>query len=423
MKMKTILIALAVLLGAGTAAVYVYQDMAKQTPANANKPSEKGGAAKGQNRLAPVVTATAQRGDMDVTVSALGTITARNTVNVKARVDGLLTRVLLQEGQIAKAGEVIAELDARPYQAQLDQALGQWQRDQALLAGAQLDLARYRELLAKDSIARQQLETQEALVKQYQGVVQTDRGVVDNAKLQLEFTKISAPLSGRLGLRQVDVGNMVHASDATGIFVLTQTQPINAIFAVPAEQLPAILTPFQKGEKLVVEAFNREGNIKLASGTLATLDNQIDTTTGTVKLKAEFANADNALFPNQFVNIRLHVATQQGEILIPNAAIQRGTGGSFVYVIKTAPAKDASAKETKVVDTRLVTLGTNNAESVTIKKGLEPGELVVIDGADKLKQGAEVEVASLEKRADSKADKGEKTDNSGQGRANSKARE
>jgi len=290
---------------------------------------------------------------------------------------------------MVKAGEVIAELDARPYQAQLDQANGQLVRDLALLTNAQLDVARYRDLLAKDSIARQLVDAQEALVRQYQGTVQTDRGAVDNARLQLEFTRISAPLAGRLGLRQVDVGNMVHAADTTGIFVLTQTQPITIVFSIPADSLTAVAARTQAGEKLLVDAWDRESKVKLASGKLLTLDNQIDTTTGTIKLKAEFANADNVLFPNQFVNVRLRVETRHGATLIPLAAIQRGTLGTFVYVVND---------DEKTVSTRAVTLGPKTAEIVAIDKGLEPGEQVVIDGADKLREGARVELSTPEAR-------------------------
>jgi len=254
---------------------------------------------------------------------------------------------------------------------------------------AQIDLERYRALLAKDSIARQQVDTQEALVKQYQGTVQVDKGNVDNARLQLDFTRITAPLSGRLGLRQVDAGNMVRAADTTGLVVITQTQPLMVVFSIPADSLGAVAKHVQAGETLQVEAWDREGKNRLASGNLLSLDNQIDTTTGTVKLKAEFANADNSLFPNQFVNARLRVETRREATLIPVAAVQRGTVGTFVYVVNA---------EDKTVSTRTVTLGPNTAEVVAIEKGLEPGEQVVVDGADKLRQGSKVELSSSEAR-------------------------
>lgn len=383
MNKKTLWIAGGALLAVGAAALYF---VGRDAPA----PPEGGRRGMGGNgRPVPVLAAGAQRGEIEVTINALGTVTARNTVTVKPRVDGQLLRVAYREGQIVKAGEVLAEIDPRPFQAQLEQANGQLLRDQALLANAQLDVQRYRDLLAKDSIARQQVDAQEALVRQYQGTVQADRGAVDNARLQLDFTRISAPVAGRLGLRQVDVGNMVRASDATGLVVITQTQPISVVFAIPADSLGAVLPRVHAGESLQVDAWDREGKVKLASGKLLTVDNQIDTTTGTVKLKAEFANADNSLFPNQFVNTRLRVETRSGATLVPVAAIQRGTLGTFVYVVNG---------EEQTVGTRAVTLGPATAERVAIEKGLAPGEQVVVDGADKLRQGAKVEVATAEAR-------------------------
>jgi multidrug efflux system membrane fusion protein len=380
MNKKALWIALGVLTLGAAASVYHFSQRESQAT-----PGERRGMDGG--RPVPVVTAAVKRGDIDVTITALGTVTARNTATVKPRVDGLLQRIAFQEGQLVKAGDLLAEIDPRPYQALLDQANGQLVRDQALLANAQIDLERYRTLLAKDSIARQQVEAQEALVKQYQGTLQADRGTVDNAKLQLAFTRITAPLSGRLGLRQVDAGNMLRASDATGIVVITQTQPIMVVFAIAADNLTAVVRQVQAGEKLQVEAWDREGKLRLASGQLLSLDNQIDTTTGTVKLKAEFANTDNALFPNQFVNARLRVETRRAATLMPLAAVQRGTLGTFVYVVNG---------EDKTVSTRSVTLGANTIDTVAIDKGLEPGELVVVDGADKLRQGARIEFSGAQ---------------------------
>ena len=355
----------------------------------AETPGPGGGRRGMDGRPMPVVAAEVRRGDIDVILNALGTVTARNTTVVKPRVDGQLQRIAFQEGQVVKAGDLLAEIDPRPFQASLDQATGQLMRDQALLANAQIDLDRYRTLLAKDSIARQQVDSQEALVKQYQGTVLADKGSVDNAKLQLAFTRITAPIAGRLGLRQVDVGNMVKASDTTGVVVITQTQPIMTVFSIPADNLGAVLKRAQASDVLQVEAWDREGKTKLAVGKLLSIDNQIDTTTGTVKLKAEFANADNALFPNQFVNARLRVETRKDAVLIPMAAVQRGTPGTFVYVVNP---------EEKKVSVRPVTLGPNTAETVAIEKGLEPGEQVVVDGADKLRQDAKVEVITPEAR-------------------------
>lgn len=333
--------------------------------------------------------ATARSGDIDVVINALGTVTAFNTTSVKARVDGQLVRINFQEGQLVKAGSVLAEIDARPFQAQLDQAKGQLVRDQALLANARIDYDRYAGLLAQDSIAKQQVDAQKSLVHQYEGAVLTDRAQVDNAQLQLRFTRITAPITGRLGLRQIDVGNMIHGADATGLVVITQTQPIFVVFALPADNLAAILPRLVAKEMLSVDALDRDGKNKLATGRLRTVDNQIDATTGTVKLKAEFANSDNALFPNQFVNARLRVETRHNAVLIPTAAIQRGTPGTFVYVV----GADQS------VSIRAVTPGPTFADSVAIEKGLAVGERVVIDGADKLREGAKVEVSIPTARA------------------------
>ncbi|MES2236718.1 MAG: MdtA/MuxA family multidrug efflux RND transporter periplasmic adaptor subunit [Pseudomonadota bacterium] len=338
----------------------------------------------GAGRPMPVTAATVRGGDIDVVINALGTVTALNTATVKARVDGQLARINFQDGQLVKAESVLAEIDPRPFQIQLNQANGQLVRDQALLANAKIDYERYAGLLAKDSIAKQQVDAQESLVHQYEGTVLADRAQVDNAKLQLGFTRITAPITGRLGLRQIDVGNMVHGTDANGLVVITQIQPIFVIFAIPADSIPAVLPRLSAGESLVVEAFDRDGKNKLATGKLLMADNQIDATTGTVKLKAEFTNSDNKLFPNQFVNVRLRIETRHNAILIPAAAIQRGTPGTFVYVVGTDQA----------VTIRAVTPGPTFADTVAIEKGLALGEQVVTDGADKLREGAKVDVSS-----------------------------
>jgi len=373
-------IALAVLIAAAVALFFARS--AAQSP-----PGGRRGMA---GRAMPVMAAAAKRGDIDVAIDALGTVTARNTVTVKPRVDGQLVRVAGREGQLVQAGALLAEIDPRPFQVALDQADGQLVRDQALYDNAKLDLARYRGLLAKDSIARQQVDAQEALVRQTLGTVEMDKAQVANARLQLGFTRLTAPVSGRLGLRLVDSGNMVHASDANGVFVITQTQPIAVVFAIPADDLAAVLQRVRSGARLQVEAFDREGSKLLATGSLTTVDNQMDVATGTVKLKAEFANADNGLFPNQFVNIRLRVATLHGATLMPTAAVQRGTPGTFVYVVN----------RDQTVSVRAVTLGPTDKDVVAVEKGLAPGEQVVVDGADKLRQGAKVEVVSAAARAD-----------------------
>ncbi len=393
MKKTAIGLTIGIVLAAGIAGFLLYGRPEAQPPAE--------GRGAGGGRPTPVLTAAVRRGDIDVVISALGTVTARNTSTVKARVDGQLIRVAFREGQLVKEGDLLAEIDPRPFQVVLDQARGQLARDEAILTNARLDLARYRELLAKDSIAKQQTDTQEALVAQSEGTVQTDRAQVANARLQLDFTRVVAPLSGRLGLRQIDAGNMVHAGDANGIVVITQTQPIAVVFAIPSDSLAAVLPQLAGGAALSVEAWDREGRHKLATGRLQSVDNQIDVATGTVKLKAEFANADNALFPNQFVNARLKVETRGDATLVPTAAIQRGTQGTFCYVVG----------QDQTVALRPVTVGPVSGDTVAIDKGLEAGEAVVIDGADKLRQGAKVEVASAEAR--DAARRGQRADGGG----------
>jgi len=367
------------LLLVGISAFWFYNKLADQT----GKPgfSKRGS---GDGKPLPVQAAIAKSGDIDVFINALGTVTARNTATVKARVDGQLVRITFREGYAVKEGEILAYIDPRPFQVQLDQANGQLIRDQALLANAKLDLERYRGLLAKDSIAKQQVDTQEALVRQDEGVVLLDRAQVENAQLQLDFTHITAPVSGRLGLRQVDVGNAIHGSDASGLVVITETQPIHVIFAIPADNIAAVLARLRTGEALSVDALDRDGKTKLATGKLLTVDNQIDVATGTVRLKAEFANTDDKLFPNQFVNARLRVDTRHNAILMPVAAIQRGTQGIFVYVVG----------QDQAVAIRPVTLGPVSGDIVATEKGLASGEQVVTDGADKLREGAKVEVTT-----------------------------
>lgn len=385
MKNKALWITIGVLVAAGVLAIFLfYGKQEKQTPTPTPTPPMGRGGKDGASRPVPVAVAIARTGDIDVVINALGTVTARNTVTVKPRVDGQIVRVAFREGQVVKIGDLLAEIDPRSFQSQLDQANGQLMRDQALLANARLDQARYRGLLAKDSIAKQQVDAQEALVRQYEGVVQTDRALVDNAKLQLAFTHVTAPIAGRLGLRLVDTGNMVRTTDTGGLVVITQTQPITVIFSIPSDNLTTVLSKLQANQQLVVEAWDRDDKNKLAIGTLLTIDNQIDATTGTVKLKAEFTNSDNALFPNQFVNIHLHIETRHGVTLIPTSASQRGTQGTFFYVVD----------DNKTVSLRPVVLGPISGNIVAVEKGLIPGEKVVIDGADKLRQGAKVEINS-----------------------------
>ena len=336
------------------------------------------------NRATPVLTDLARQSDISIFLNGLGTATPLRTVSVRSRVDGELLRVLFTEGQAVRAGDLLAEIDPRPFQVQLTQAEGQMARDQALLANARIDLERYRTLFGQDSIAKQQVDTQAALVQQYEGTVKTDQSAIDNARLQLTYSRITAPVSGRLGLRQVDPGNVVRSGDATGIVVITQLQPIAVIFTIAQDHLPVIMKRLQAAEKPPVEAWDRENRLKLALGTLITVDNQIDPATGTVKLKAQFGNEDGGLFANQFVNVRMLIDLRRDIVTIPTAALQRGAQGTFVYVVK----------EDSTVAVRPVKLGPTEGERVAVESGLAAGERVVTDGMDRLREGARVELGT-----------------------------
>ncbi len=330
----------------------------------------------------PVSVATAKKGDIEIYLNGLGNITPPSTATVHTRVDGQLMRILFREGQYVREGDLLAELDARPFEAQLEQAEGQLMRDTALLEDARINLQRYKILFKEDSIAKQQLDTQMSLVKQYEGAVTNDKGLVDNAKLQIIYTKITAPFGGRVGLRQVDLGNIVHASDASGVVVITQLQPITAIFTLPEDDIPQVNGRMQSNGKIVAEAWDRDNKNRITTGTVIAIDNQVDPTTGTVKLRAEFENKDNALFPSQFVNIRCHVDTKKDVILVPVSAIQHGSPGSFVYLVKSD----------NTVTVRPVKIDVSEGEKVAIAGGLNEGDVVVTDGSDNLREGAKITI-------------------------------
>ena len=330
----------------------------------------------------PVLAVAAKKGDMDVYLTGLGSVTPVNTVTVKSRVDGQLMEVLFQEGQMVNNDELLARIDPRPFEVQLTQAEGQMARDMAQLKNAQLDVERYRTLWEEDSVSKQVLDTQEALVRQLEGVVKADQGQIDSAKLQLTYCQIRAPVSGRVGLRLVDVGNIVHASDVSGLVVITQLQPITVIFPIPEDSLPQVLARLKTGDPLPVEAYDREMRQKLAVGSLLTVDNQIDPNTGTVRLKAVFPNEKNELFPNQFVNARLLAEVRRGATVVPASAIQRGPQGTFVYVVRAD----------RTAEVRPLTVGEIQEGEASIRSGLSPDELVVVDGADRLREGSRVEL-------------------------------
>lgn len=328
----------------------------------------------------PVVVAPVVTGDIDLTLNALGTVTSLATVTIKSQISGYLINVAYQEGQVVKKGDLLAEIDSRPYELALKNAEGALERDQAMLQSAELDLKRYQDLAKTNAIPRQQLDQQVALVAQDKGSVLSDQAQIETQKLNIVYCHIIAPVSGRVGLRLVDQGNYVTANDATGLVVITQFQPITVIFPVAEDNLPQITRRLKVAHALPVTAFDRSGAVKLATGELKTLDNQIDTTTGTLKLRAEFANEEDTLFPNQFVNIELLVDTLQGVTVMPTAAVQRGAPGTFVYLLNSD----------QTVTVRPVTLGPSHGDRVAVDKGLSPGDRVVIDGADKLRNGAGV---------------------------------
>ncbi|HDR9731118.1 TPA: MdtA/MuxA family multidrug efflux RND transporter periplasmic adaptor subunit, partial [Burkholderia aenigmatica] len=342
----------------------------------------RGGPAAMANIPQPVQVASATQGEMPIVLSALGTVTPLANVTVKTQLSGYLQSVSFREGQIVKKGDVLAQIDPRPYQVSLENAEGTHARDSALLATARLDLKRYQTLLSQDSIASQTVDTQASLVKQYEGAVKTDQAAIDSAKLNLTYARITAPVSGRVGLRQVDPGNYVTPGDTNGLVVITQLQPMSVIFTTSEDNLPQILKQVNAGQKLSVTAYNRNNTVPLETGSLATLDNQIDTSTGTVKLRANFDNKEGMLFPNQFVNTRLLVDVMRNATIVPTSAVLTGSIGQFVYVVKPD----------NTVTVRKVATGPVDGERTSIVSGVAIGERVVTDGSDRLREGAKISI-------------------------------
>jgi multidrug efflux system membrane fusion protein len=330
----------------------------------------------------PVVAAKARKGDIGVYYTGLGAVTPIYTVTIKSQISGYLMQVLYKEGQIVNKGDALAEIDPRPYQVMLEQAQAGLARDQANLENAKVDMKRYQVLTPLKAVPEQQLATQESLVKSDEGIVQTDQAQIDTAKLDLIYCHITAPITGRVGLRLVDPGNYVTPNDATGLVVITQIEPISVIFTLPEDQLPAVLAKMHAGARLKVEAYDREMKIKIAQGWLATMDNQIDPTTGMLKLRASFDNQDGALFPNQFINARLLVEEKQGVTLIPTAAVQRNSQITYVFFVKPD----------STVTVRPITIGTSEGDDAEISSGMSPGDVVVMTGVDKLQEGSKVRV-------------------------------
>ncbi|MCA0303061.1 MAG: MdtA/MuxA family multidrug efflux RND transporter periplasmic adaptor subunit [Proteobacteria bacterium] len=356
---------------------------------NASAPPSRQAGRFGAGQPTPVGLATAAKGEIPVVLRALGTVTPLQTVNVKTQITGQLVKVDFKEGQMVQKGDLLALVDPRPYEVALQQAIGQQQRDEALLKNAQTDLERYRKLVAQDSIARQQLDTQQSLVRQYEAALVIDQAAVDAARLNLDYTRIVAPITGRIGLRGVDPGNFVSMGDTTPICILIQLQPISVVFTIPEDALPPVRDRLKAGARLDVRVLDRTQKNELATGRLDTHDNVIDTTTGTVKLRAVFDNKDETLFPNQFVNVRLLVDTVKDATIVPVAAIQRGQPGTFVYL----------AKADDTVEIRVVELGPTDGEKIQVVSGLKPGDQVVVDGTDRLRDGAKIRRPSATPRA------------------------
>ncbi len=362
------------LIAGGIVAVVAYLILTRAMAGQASPGKAARGAAP---RAVPVVAAAARIGDLGVYQTGLGTVTPIKTVTVRSRVDGELVSVAYREGQRVRQGDLLAQIDPRPFEVQLHQAEGQLAKDEAALANAKIDLERYKVLIQEDSIPRQQLDTQVATVDQIAAAIKSDQAQIESAKLNLTYSRITAPISGIVGLRLVDPGNIVHATDQNGLLVITQQEPIAVIFTIAADQLQPVLQQRKSGHDLVVEAWDRDLQRKLAVGSLLAIDNQIDQTTGTVRMKAQFPNEDSALYPNQFVNARLLVDTLRQAVLIPTAALQRSPQSTFVYVVKPD-----STVEMRPVEPRLT-----EGDDTAVRKGVSAGEMVVVDGVDKLQPG------------------------------------
>ena len=373
------IIALVILAGAG----YGYYSHSAKGSADATSARKKAGGPDG-GRPTPVVTAAAKTDDINVYLNGLGAVTPLATVTVKSRIDGEIMNIYFKEGQMVKKGDVLAQIDPRPYEAALLQAEGQLMHDKALLTDAKLDLDRYQTLLKQDSIASQQVDTQTALVQQYEGTVKVDQGTLNTAKLNLVYSKVTAPVSGRVGLRQVDIGNVIHASDTTGFVIITQLQPMSVLFSLPEDNIPDLMNKIKAGNKIVVEAYDRAFTKKISSGALETIDNQIDPTTGMVKLRATYANTELNLFPSQFVNAQVLLETKHNVIIVPSAGVQHGRSGTFAFVVN----KDNTVTQRDIV------VGTVQGTKTEVVSGLALGEIVVVDGADKLRDGAKVDISS-----------------------------
>jgi membrane fusion protein, multidrug efflux system len=397
-----IVVVIAVLLAAG--GYWLAHSSAENPPPTGRRAARAAGAG---GMAMPVGVAQVANGDINITLNALGTVTPLRNVAITAQVAGNLLKANFKEGQMVKEGDALAEIDPRTYQAALTQYEGTLARDEALLANSKIDLERYTTLFAQDSIAKQQLDSQRSLVHQYEGTVKSDQGQIDNAKVNIGYTKITAPVTGRVGLRQVDPGNNVNVGSA--IVVITQLKPIDVLFTIPEDNLPPVLKKLHSGEQLPADAYDRAGTTKIATGSLASLDNQVDTATGTVKAKAEFVNDDESLFPNQFVNVRLLLDVMRNAIIIPTSALERGSEGLFVYVVQ--PDHTAQVRNIKT--------GPTEGEKVAITDGLKVGETVVTSGADRLREGSKVELPGEEPPpAQKSADGGKRSANRGDGQQN-----